>query len=147
MNYNLVDDEPNAPFDTDEGVTIRGSGKNPEDTVINAYIGYPEINVIYENLSIDAINISGGKLYEVDGDKAVVFRNRILKSGPDLEGKVDSTGFKIHRTAMDVMSQAVTLINSEVINGNTKPPSTTFTVGIEFYGDFRMMNSEVTGFT
>ena len=103
--------------------------------------------MIYENLSIDAINISGGKLYEVDGDKAVVFRNRILKSGPDLEGKVDSTGFKIHRTAMDVMSQAVTLINSEVINGNTKPPSTTFTVGIEFYGDFRMMNSEVTGFT
>ena len=48
---------------------------------------------------------------------------------------------------MGFMSQAVTLINSEVINGNTKPPSTTFTVGIEFYGDFRMMNSEVTGFT
>jgi len=113
----------NAPdykkFGSTEGVLIKGTGKDPNQTVLHAVIHYFPVNAMFENLTINGKE-STENVYQNDYQVSILFRNCVLISG-DLSTK---------SIAAAVLSTdgGLTFIDSDIINGF--PLSTKADIGV-----------------
>jgi len=130
-NYQFEDDyiigQYNAPdsdkFETFgiEGVLIKGTGQNPDQTVLNAIIKNFPVNVMFENLKINGIKSTDSVFFTEDMNGIyVLFRSCVLIAG-DL-----STAYM--KTAVYAYNGKLTFIDSKIINGY--PSATESVVGV-----------------
>jgi len=133
----------NAPdsdnFNSDEGVLIKGTGQNPNQTVLNAIIESFPVNVMFENLTIDGKQ-STKNVYYTDYDKSILFRRCVL-----IVGNLSSAYIA---TAVYSLSGRLTFIDSEIINGDTSATETEMGIWLESHGSNKMnlMRSSIEEF-
>jgi len=129
-NYQFEDDyiigylnapDSDCPNPNAEGVLIKGTGQNPDQTVLNAIIENFPVNVMFENLKINGIKSTDSVFFTEDMNGIyVLFRSCVLIAG-DL-----STAYM--KTAVYAYNGKLTFIDSKIINGY--PSATESVVGV-----------------
>lgn len=133
------DEENNAPddekFGSTEGVLIKGTGKNPAETVLHAVISWFPVNVMFENLTINGKQ-STEHVYYTDDSVSILFRKCVLIAGDNIK-------------AVYALSGRLTFIDSKIINGS--PSSTRVSMGVwvdssDFFNTMNLMRSSIKKF-
>jgi len=135
-NYQFEDDyiigylnapDSDCPNPNAEGVLIKGTGQNPDQTVLNAIIAWFPVNVMFENLTINGKESTDNVFYN-DANNSILFRRCVLIAG-DL-----STAWR--KTAVYAHNGKLTFIDSEIINGYPSATGSEIGVWVEAFDDW-----------
>lgn len=134
----------NAPdpdkFGGEEGVLIKGTGKNAGKTVLYTVIDSFPVNAIFENLTISGEKSEAPSVYNTDADQAILFRTCVLISGANTSRSNFSAVFSL--------SGKLSFIDSKIISGPSSAADNATGVWVES-GPFHrlgLMRSEIKKF-
>jgi len=148
-DYDIGDSQPDGDTfnEIEEGIIIRGTGDNPEDTVLKAVMHMISINLLVENLKLTAKETTKGwknVVYD-DYDLSTVFRDCIIES---YDGDLTSAYFA---TPIFPLAREISLINTRLINRNLHFSTSDAVAGIRVESSdenrLTLMNSAIEGFT